>query len=143
MASHPTAAPVLFDRALLRARQARAQRLAPATFLLDRVTEDLEERLNAVVRDFSDAADIWTPGEALRKPARDRFKSVAVVGRQYFETERLSLQPQSLDLVVSALAFQFVNDLPGVLAQIRRALRRSPICATSARCCSGPALPCR
>ena len=29
----------------------------------------------------------------------------------------------SLDLAVSALAFQFVNDLPGVLAQIRRALR--------------------
>ncbi len=33
------------------------------------------------------------------------------------------MQPGSLDLVVSALAFQFVNDLPGVLAQIRRALR--------------------
>jgi len=33
------------------------------------------------------------------------------------------LQPESLDLVVSALAFQFVNDLPGVLAQIRRALK--------------------
>src|SRR5205823_9709501 len=27
------------------------------------------------------------------------------------------------DLAVSALAFQFVNDLPGVLAQIRRALK--------------------
>ena len=29
----------------------------------------------------------------------------------------------SLDLAVSALALQFVNDLPGVLAQIRTALR--------------------
>jgi SAM-dependent methyltransferase len=37
--------------------------------------------------------------------------------------ERLALEPDSLDLVVSALAFQFVNDLPGVLAQIRRTLR--------------------
>ena len=35
----------------------------------------------------------------------------------------MSLAPELLDLVVSALAFQFVNDLPGVLAQIRRALR--------------------
>jgi SAM-dependent methyltransferase len=111
------------DRALLRARQGRALRLAPATFLLDRITEDLEERLNAVLRDFSDVADIWTPGEALRKPARDRFTSVTVAGQKDFEAERLSLQPQSLDLVVSALAFQFVNDLPGVLAQIGRALR--------------------
>ncbi len=39
------------------------------------------------------------------------------------ESEPLSFQPESLDLVVSALAFQFVNDFPGVLAQIRRALR--------------------
>jgi SAM-dependent methyltransferase len=123
MAHTPTTAPVLFDRALLRARQGRALRLAPATFLLDRITEDLEERLNAVLRDFSDVADIWTPGEALRKPARDRFTSVTVAGQKDFEAERLSLQPQSLDLVVSALAFQFVNDLPGVLAQIGRALR--------------------
>jgi SAM-dependent methyltransferase len=35
----------------------------------------------------------------------------------------LRLAPESLDLAVSALAFQFVNDLPGALAQIRRALR--------------------
>ena len=35
----------------------------------------------------------------------------------------LPLPPELLDLAVSALAFQFVNDLPGVLAQIRRALR--------------------
>ena len=39
------------------------------------------------------------------------------------ESEALPLQPESLDLAVSALAFQFVNDLPGVLAQIRRALK--------------------
>src|SRR4030095_6831783 len=38
-------------------------------------------------------------------------------------SETLPLQPHSLDLAVSALAFQLVNDLPGVLAQIRRALR--------------------
>ena len=37
--------------------------------------------------------------------------------------ETLPLEPESLDLAVSALALQFVNDLPGVLAQIRRALK--------------------
>jgi ubiquinone/menaquinone biosynthesis C-methylase UbiE len=35
----------------------------------------------------------------------------------------LQLAPESLDLVASALALQFVNDLPGVLAQVRRALK--------------------
>src|ERR1700682_2906775 len=121
MAANPNAAPILFDRALLRARQARAQRAEPATFLLDRVVEDMEERLQAVTRNFSDVADVWTPGTALQELLRGRFKSIGHVGLG--DSEALSLQPESLDLAVSALAFQFVNDLPGVLAQIRRALR--------------------
>jgi SAM-dependent methyltransferase len=123
MASNPNVAPLLFDRALLGARQNRALRNEPATFLLDRVAEDMEERLHAVLRDFSDVADVWTPGELLRKPSRDRFKSIARINPDQSGQEILALQPESLDLVVSALAFQFVNDLPGVLAQIRRALR--------------------
>jgi SAM-dependent methyltransferase len=121
MVSNPTAAPILFDRTLLRARMERARRGGPATFLLDRVREDMEERLQAVTRNFADVADIWTPGELLRKPAADRFQSISRIDPDQSET--LRLPPQSLDLVVSALAFQFVNDLPGVLAQIRRALR--------------------
>ena len=121
MAANPNAAPILFDRALLRARQARALRGGPATFLLDRVVEDMEERLQAVTRNFSDVADVWTPGTALQELLRGRFKSIGHVGLG--DSEALSLQPESLDLAVSALAFQFVNDLPGVLAQIRRALR--------------------
>jgi SAM-dependent methyltransferase len=123
MAANPNVAPILFDRALLRARQNRAQRIEPATFLLDRLAEDMEERLHAVLRDFSDVAEIWTPGELLRKPSRDRFKSIAQIKLEPSGKEVLALQPDSLDLVVSALAFQFVNDLPGVLAQLRRALR--------------------
>jgi SAM-dependent methyltransferase len=114
-------APILFDRALLRARLDRARKQGPATFLLDRVAEDMEERLAAVKRDFADVADIWTPGDALRKPLADRFKSFRHINLE--DSEVLPLQPEQLDLVVSALALQFVNDLPGVLAQIRRALR--------------------
>ena len=122
MASNPTTAPVLFDRALLRARGRIARgATGPATFLLDRVAEDFGDRLQAVTRNFADVADIWTPGELLesRSPiASSRSAASRPVGR-----ETLALRPQSLDLAVSALAFQFVNDLPGVLAQIRRALR--------------------
>ena len=101
----------------------RALRGEPATFLLDRVAEDIEERLHAVLREFADAADIWSPGEILRKPLRDRFKSVTRISLDATGREVLPLAPESLDLAVSALAFQFVNDLPGVLSQVRRALR--------------------
>ena len=121
MASISNTAPVLFDRALLRARQRRALRGGPATFLLDRVIEDMADRLQAVTRDFSDVADIWTPNAAVREVLGAHLKSNQHV--DVGDAEILPLQPESLDLAVSALAFQFVNDLPGVLAQIRRALR--------------------
>src|SRR5262249_785545 len=39
------------------------------------------------------------------------------------DEEALPFANGSLDLVVSALALQFVNDLPGALIQIRRALK--------------------
>ncbi len=120
--SETPAAPLLFDRVLLEMRQERARRLGPAGFLLDRVAGDLEERLQAVLRNFSDVADIGTHGALLQGASRDRFKSVTRIGLGAGH-EALSLKPESLDLAVSALAFQFVNDLPGVFTQIRRALR--------------------
>jgi SAM-dependent methyltransferase len=123
MASHPTAAPVLFDRALLRARQDRARRAGPATFLLDRVAEDMRERLHAVLRDFKSAADLGTPGDQVRNALSEHLDQLARVDLPEQESEPFPFQPESLDLVVSALAFQFINDLPGALAQIRRALR--------------------
>lgn len=122
MAETPQPPPALFDRALLHARQQRAQKQGAVTFLLDRVAEDLLDRLAAVVREFQAPADLWTPGDGLaalrtRLPSIDRIE-IGAVG-----AERLPFAAGSLDLVVSALALQFVNDLPGVLAQIRRALK--------------------
>ena len=75
-----------------------------------------------MTRTFADAADIWTPGECCEN--RSRIASHrSGASRSIPKAEALSLPPESLDLAVSALAFQFVNDLPGVLAQIRRALK--------------------
>jgi SAM-dependent methyltransferase len=123
MATNPTAAPILFDRALLRARQARAAKMGAATFLLDRVTEDMAGRLHAVLREFASAADIGTSGNQVRNALTQRVGDLARVDLPDHEIEPLALAPESLDLAVSALAFQFVNDLPGTLAQIRRALK--------------------
>ena len=122
MAPNPNIALVLFDRALLRTRQARALGPGPATFLLDRVAEDMAERLQAVVREFKNAADVGTPGDQARNALRGRVNQIARIELPDRESEPLAFEAESLDLVVSALAFQFVNDLPGALAQIRRAL---------------------
>jgi SAM-dependent methyltransferase len=123
MAQNPFPTPFLFDRALLARRQRRAAALGPVDFLLDRVVEDMNDRLAAVMRDFQSAADIWTPGEGLEAGLRKSLSSLTRIAPSDSAAEELPLSNASLDLALSALAFQFVNDLPGVLAQIRRALR--------------------
>jgi len=123
MATDRTGAPILFDHALLRARQRRAEKMGPAAFLLDRVAEDMAERLHAVLREFSSAADIGTMGDQIRDALTKRVGRLARVDVPDRESEPLALASASIDLAVSALALQFVNDLPGALAQIRGALR--------------------
>ena len=134
---------ITFDRQLLRARRLRALRLGPETFLLDRIAADFADRLGLVLRRFDRAADIGTPTSALRTAlaASDRIGTMiaadALFGaapvppgdpataawRVAGDEEALPFADASLDLVVSGLALQAVNDLPGVLVQVRRALR--------------------
>jgi len=118
-----SAGPTIFDRPLLRARRRRAERLGPATFLIERVAADLAERLSAVLRQFEHGADIGTPGDALRQALAATGKVASVAAIDLGDDEAVPLAESSLDLAVSALALQFTNDLPGVLVQIRRALK--------------------
>jgi SAM-dependent methyltransferase len=139
--------PVIFDRICHRAHRSRAAALGPSTFLIDRVAEDLCDRLAAVLRRFEFALDVGTPTDAVRRvlAASGKVGTIiaadALAGTAAFrhlsdsrgkceaqfciaaDEEALPLREASLDLVVSALALQFVNDLPGALIQIRRALR--------------------
>jgi SAM-dependent methyltransferase len=124
--------PVIFDRALIRRRRLRAAALGSATFLLDRVADDLAERLSAVLRRFELAVDLGTPGEAVRV-ALSRLDSIGTIvavdaltrTRPFVvaDEEALPFGDAALDLAVSALALHHVNDLPGALVQIRRALK--------------------
>jgi SAM-dependent methyltransferase len=125
--------PVIFDRALIRARRRRAAALGPVTFLLDRVADEFADRLGAVMRRFDLAADLGTPSDAVRS-ALKKLGSVGTIVRSAAaldeeqrtlaaDEEALPFRDASLDLVVSGLVLQFVNDLPGVLVQIRRALK--------------------
>lgn len=133
----------VFDTNLSAARKRRALRQAPAgsDFLMRRVCEDLGERLGAVDRRFARAATLFcvTPHAAqvvvdsakadtvlrveadadilLEAPGPDGVEGLAV------PAETVPLEPGSLDLAVSLLSLQEANDVPGILVQIRRALR--------------------
>lgn len=134
--------PEVFDRNLLRRRLSRAASIGPADFLLARAAEDLADRVSAVKRTFARVLDLGSPSEAgalvLRRLAADT--GGASIGQVYraapltagisgavptlvADEEALPVADGSLDLVVSLLALQFVNDLPGAFAQIRRALK--------------------
>lgn len=131
-----TPSPLIFDRMLIRARRQRAASTGPATFLLDRVADDLADRLSVVLRRFDRVLDLGTPGDAVRS-ALARLESVgsivaadaalnakkAIAPFVVADEEALPFRDAAFDLVVSALALQFVNDLPGTLVQIRRTLK--------------------
>lgn len=128
-------APRVFDRPLLRRRRRRAQALGAATFLIDRAAADLAERLSAVLRRFAVAADLGSPTDAVRRELGGLVDTLIAVDaapehvrahggpRVVADEEALPFADASLDLVVSALALQSVNDLPGTLVQVRRALK--------------------
>src|ERR1700746_2985902 len=159
---------LVFDRRRQRAYRRRAATLGPSTFLIERVAEDLFDRLATVLRRLQCALDLGpptlgTPADAVRRAlaasgkvgtiiAADALAGDPAVSHHWTretgataerareqertsertldvqllvaaDEEALPFRDASLDLVVSALALQFVNDLPGTLIQIRRALK--------------------
>lgn len=112
----------IFDKALLKARRQRAFAQGAEAFLLDRVAAEMAERLVAVMRKFDRVIDIATPTDGVRR-ALVASGSVPAAEAVAFEDEALPAAAENIDLIVSALALQFVNDLPGALIQIRRALK--------------------
>ena len=89
-----------------------------------------------MLRRFDVAVDVGTPTDAVRRVLKAGGKTGMIVAAVtdadgldnsflsvVSDEEALPFADASLDLVVSALALQFVNDLPGTLIQIRRALK--------------------
>jgi SAM-dependent methyltransferase len=119
-------APLLFDHAF---RAHGLRRLEPDTVLLPMVAEELAIRLNTVMREFPLAIDLGTQGpglaEAIRAvPSVGQVVQAADAGGDIISGKHaLPYEPGSLDLVVSGLALQWADDLPGLLLQIRRALK--------------------
>jgi SAM-dependent methyltransferase len=137
----PPTPPRIFDRDLINRRLDRAWARqagdAHADFLLARAAQDLGERLSLVKRRFAVAADFGSPGPhgAVAIAAGGQVDCIARIaptqaslGTGHFlsavgDLERLPAGDGRFDLAVSLLALQTVNDLPGALVQMRRALK--------------------
>lgn len=128
----------IFDRDLLVRRRDRAAATAEQhDFLLSRVADDLADRVAIVQRHFERGANIGAyhgllsrrlrtlpnVGDVIDVEAAPRLLARCDGPRLAADEERLPFADGALDLVVSGLSLQLVNDLPGTLAQIRRALK--------------------
>ncbi len=138
-ASMSTASPpLIFDRTLLRRNRARAARSAcPPDFLLQRVTEDFADRLSLIHRTFPLALNLTAAPGHITKALRECNGTTTVISTEHdiahvrhlpmpvviADEEALPFAAHSFDLVTSGLALQFVNDLPGTLAQICQVLK--------------------
>ena len=135
MAADPRAP---FDRRLLRRRrERRAADLDAHDFLFVEVAERLADRLLDVARRFPLGVDLGCHtgqlARALEGSGRvERLISADLAAamarrapppRLVLDEEALPFAEASLDLVASSLSLHWVNDLPGTLAQIRRALK--------------------
>lgn len=128
------AASEIFDRHVRRLRRDRAAPLISAhDFLRAHMVEDLLDRLDGVNRKFERALDLDTGDGALAAALRARGISVIAAdpgarfataqGGVQADEDRLPFADGSFDLILCAGGLESVNDLPGALALIRRALR--------------------
>jgi len=136
----PPAGPMrVFDRHLHARRRARAAAGFEAhDFLVSRAAADIAERIGAINRSFPAALDLGCHRGALAAALPKAADKVGMLVsadiapamlahapniRVAADEEALPFRDASLDLVSSVLSLHWVNDLPGALIQIRRALK--------------------
>jgi len=132
----------IFNRQSVRHHRDRAaSSYADFNFLFQETAERLGDRLEDITRIFPITLDLGCHGGDMAAyiPARsnvqtlincDLSPSMAALARRHngaaslaSDEELLPFKEQSLDLVISNLSLHWVNDLPGALSQICRALK--------------------
>lgn len=127
----------VFDRALMRQRRARvASDFAEHDFLYREVAARLHEKLSEINRSFGSVLDmgsrlpVFETGTDLQRLVHTRLGDAASGSLEtgdpailIADEEALPFADASFDLVVSNMALHWVNDLPGCLIQVKRALR--------------------
>ncbi|WP_324749909.1 methyltransferase domain-containing protein [Sphingomonas sp. LY54] len=123
-----------FDRQLRRRRRDRAAgRFAAADYLHRLAAEELLARLDWVKRDFHEALALGCAGQFVSERLRERGLNVTTAdsgaafartaGGVQCDEDRLPFADGAFDLILSVGSLDSVNDLPGALTLIRRALR--------------------
>jgi SAM-dependent methyltransferase len=126
----------IFDRPLMRRRRARAlENPRFPDFLHQAALREIADRLDMTLHSFEHAAVLGAAAVPLARALADSGKFGRIIAADsaplgpagpvdiVLDEEALPFAPASLDAVISGPGLEFVNDLPGTLAQISRALR--------------------
>ena len=129
---------ILFDQELIAANRRRALAAGDrnAAFLMEIAAQELADRLGVVERRFDDAVELHggigiasekgTATGKIGEISRVELPGAYLPGAEDIveaPLEKLPLEPESVNLVLSPLALHLTNDTPGTFIQIRRALR--------------------
>ncbi len=112
----------LFDRNLAQQRTARRQRAEP-NILTRTIAEELAERLSFINRSFARTLLIAAQPEAIAARLTEGGQVREVECRTPAASDDLHLPHECHDALFSILDLQTVNDVPGALIQMRRALK--------------------
>jgi SAM-dependent methyltransferase len=117
--------PQIFDRRLYKGRRIRA---AGTDFLVRETAAQIAERLESVKRRFQIALDLSSRPESFTQlsACAEQWTRTSLVpgpGAIVADEEALPFGNERFDLITSVLSLHAVNDLPGALVQIRRALK--------------------
>ena len=112
----------IFDRKLY-AERLRRKRQAEPNVLTRSIAEELAERLDLITRNSEHAVVIAAEPQAIAQRLRDTGKVKDVIALEPPGDEVLNLEPNSRDAIFSILDLQSANDVPGLLIQMRRALK--------------------
>lgn len=112
----------IFDRAVHAARILNAT--GEATALLDRhIAQELAERMAVINRSFADTVLVAARPSAALQSLDEGGKCLKIRTLPPAPDDSLNLAENSTDCIISLLDLQTVNDVPGYLAQVARALR--------------------
>ncbi|MBO9670203.1 MAG: methyltransferase domain-containing protein [Sphingobium sp.] len=131
--SDPGTVPSIFDESRRAMRRDRAvHRFASHDFLYTAMAEQMLERLDDVTRQFERALIIGCPDDRLAVALRARGINVTcadpgpafaqAAGGEVVREDALPYPPASFDLVLCCGTLDSVNDLPGALIAMNRAL---------------------
>lgn len=117
-----TTAPQVFDRALYIARQSNAS--GDGLPLLDlRIADEMQDRISLINRSFDRAILIAPRADVFADSLNTTGKFNQLTTKAPTCSDDLNLEPDTFNAIFSLLDLHAVNDVPGYMAQVARALR--------------------